>query len=258
MKELRHKDFTNGSVYCIQLDDGMLIETTDTFLPISTKNCTGGTNTVQDDWIGERSERYMIGISVGSGCPIGCKFCATGQMKGFRNLTVEEILDQVDFIIDKNPTVDPRQSKEFKINWTRMSDSWLNLDNVRVAMDDITKRYPNVHHYVSTVGIKGSDFSWIKDNITLQVSLHSLDEDRRRELIPINNLMSIEELGQIRTKSNLKTTVNLTLVDFADFDIKELTRYFDPEYFFIKLSPINPNVVSEANGMGVGIIEGAN
>jgi hypothetical protein len=42
----------------------------------------------------------------------------------------------------------------------------------------------------------------------------------------------------------------------ADFDIKELRKYFDPAYFFIKLSPINVNKVSSANGMGVGIITG--
>jgi len=70
--------------------------------------------------------------------------------------------------------------------------------------------------------------------------------------------MSIEELGQNRTKSNLKTTVNLTLVDEADFDINLLKKYFDPEFFFIKISPINKNVISEKNNLGAGIIEGIN
>jgi adenine C2-methylase RlmN of 23S rRNA A2503 and tRNA A37 len=129
---------------------------------------------------------------------------------------------------------------------------------VKKAITKISQIIPNTHHYVSTVGIKGSDFSWIEGNMTLQVSLHSLDEDRRHELIPINNLMTIEELGQIRTNSNLKTTVNLTLVDEADFDIEKLKKYFDPEFFFIKISPINVNVISEKNHMGKGIIEGVN
>ena len=39
--------------------------------------------------------------------------------------------------------------------------------------------------------------------------------------------MSIEELGQIRTKSNLKTTINLTLVDESDFDADKLEKYFE-------------------------------
>ena len=115
-----------------------------------------------------------------------------------------------------------------------------------------------VHCYISTIGVKGTDFSWIKGNRTLQVSLHSLDEERRNELIPFKNKMTIEELGQIRTQSDLKTTVNMTLVDVADFDINKLTKYFDPEYFFIKVSPINPNPISEKNNMGKGIIKAEN
>ena len=76
--------------------------------------------------------------------------------------------------------------------------------------------------------------------------------------MPIKGLMSIPELGSIRTKSNLKTTLNMTLVDTEDFDIDKLKKYFDPEYFFIKLSPINENIVSKANNMGSGIIRQEN
>ena len=38
-KTERH--FANGSVYCFALNDGKLIETTDTFLPFYTKNAIG-------------------------------------------------------------------------------------------------------------------------------------------------------------------------------------------------------------------------
>jgi len=65
-------------------------------------------------------------------------------------------------------------------------------------------------------------------------------------------------LGEIRTRSNLKTTLNLTLVDEADFDIENLRRIFDPDKFFIKLSPINPNPMSNKNDMGEGIVAGIN
>lgn len=262
MKELRARHFANGSVYCLELEDGRLIETTDTFLPYYTKECVNGTNALRDGNIGSRAERWMIGVSTMSGCPVGCKFCATGQMKGWRNLTAEEIVDQIDFIGRKN--MDEMKSmpfdgpKEFKINYTRMGEPFMNIDAVKGAIHEINSRDLNAHHYVSTIGLRGSDFSWIRDNVTLQISLHSLDEGRRRELIPVNNLMSIEELGQIRTGSNLKTTVNLTLVDEADFDISKLSKYFDPDYFFIKLSPINRNEVSDLNGLGSGIINATN
>ena len=212
MNVINSKEFANGKVYALQLADGYPIEVTDTFLPFYTKDAIKqGTNILTDYHLGDRSERWMIGVSCMSGCPVGCKFCATGKLKKWRNLTIDEIVRQVSFILMENhfPNVitnqDPKQSKEFKINYTRMGEPFLNLDNIQQAIAKIDKSYPNTHHYVSTVGLQGSDFSWIKDNITLQVSLHSLDEDRRHDLIPINNLMTIEELGQIRTKSNLKT-----------------------------------------------------
>jgi 23S rRNA (adenine2503-C2)-methyltransferase len=38
MEILRSKEFTNGCVYCLELDDKKLVETTDTYLPFYTKN----------------------------------------------------------------------------------------------------------------------------------------------------------------------------------------------------------------------------
>jgi len=258
MEIKRHKDFANGSVYCLVLNDGKLIETTDTFLPVYTKNAVGrNQNNLKNNVLGDRSERWMIGISVSSGCPVRCKFCATGQMKKFRNLTTEEIVEQVDFMVNKN-SLNPTKSKEFKINYTRMGEPFLNIINVKKAIEIIDKKYPNTHHYISTIGIKGMDTSFIKDNITLQLSLHSLNSEKRDLLIPYNKKFSIEQLGEVRTESYLKTTINLTLVDENDFDIDELYKYFDPKYFFIKLSPININKNSEKNNCGEGIIKSLN
>lgn len=257
---IQRKDFANGSVYVLQTDDGYLLETTDTFLPFYTKDAIGRKQNCLDSYeLGDRNDRWLIGVSCMSGCNVKCQFCAASKLKRCRNLTTSEIIKQVLHVVNKNTNgFHPSLSKEFKVNYTRMGEPGLNIDNVKEAIKLIDKLFPNTHHYLSTIGIKGSDFSWIKDNITLQISLHSLDENRRDELIPFKNKMTIEELGQIRTKSNLKTTINMTLVDEKDFDIEKLKKYFDPKYFFIKLSPINVNEVSEKNGLGNGIIEGVN
>ena len=258
LKVLRSKSFTNGAVYALSTDDGFPIETTDTFLPYYTKFCINNTNKMESDGnIGSRAERWMIGVSVASGCPVGCKFCATGNLPKYRPLKAQEIVDQVLFIIGQN-TQNPSEAKEFKINYTRMGEIGMNPFEVRKAIEQISALYPNTHHYISTIGIRGMDLSWIKGNITLQISLHSLDEARRTNLIPFGNKMSIQELGQIRTGSNLKTTINLTLVDEADWSITELKKYFDPAHFFIKISPINTNCVSESNHMGTGLVSAAN
>jgi len=251
LTNIREKSFNNGIVYCLRADDGKLVETTDTFLPTYTKYCVGShQNKLQDSYyVGDRKERWMIGVSVMSGCPVRCRFCATGQMKGFRNLTTEEILDQVYFILNKNSQYNPKESQEFKINFTRMGEPFLNADNVFSAVDTIQKTYPSAHCYISTMGVKGSDFSKIKGNTSLQISVHALIEEKRNWLIPFKRKMTLEELGQIRTKSNLKTTVNLTLVDEKDFDINVLKKYFDPKHFFIKISPLNKNCVSDKNNL---------
>ena len=259
LAEKNNRKFANGVVYLMETQDGYKVEVTDTFLPYYTKDCINeNINKLKDYNLGTRNERWMIGVSCMSGCPVGCKFCATGKLKKCRNLTAEEIVAQVDFILSKNPDINPENCKEFKINYTRMGEPFLNIDAVRKAIEIIDARYKTVHHYISTIGIKGSDFSWIKDNITLQLSLHSLNEDRRNDLIPFKQKMTIKELGEIRTKSNLKTTLNMTLVSAEDFDINELKKYFSSEYFFIKLSPINRNDISDKNGLNTGVITAIN
>ena len=40
-------------------------------------------------------KRNTICVSCMSGCPVGCSFCATGQMQFNRNLDTQEIIDQV-------------------------------------------------------------------------------------------------------------------------------------------------------------------
>lgn len=257
--EKAKKEFSNGCVYALETEDGFPIECTDTFLPYYTKNATGRKQNFLDNCeLGDRTERWMVGVSTQSGCPCKCKFCATGQLKKWRNLTSQEIIEQVEFITLKNPNYKFENAKEHKINYTRMGEPFLNIENVKKAIFEIEKTFSNTHHYISTIGIKDSDYSWIDGNITLQISVHALNDDKRNWLIPYKNKMSIKELGQIRTKSNLKTTVNLTLVDESDFDINILKEYFDPKFFFIKLSPINVNTISEKNNLGNGIIEGVN
>jgi len=261
LKEIKKKEFANGAVYLMETYDGYPIETTDTFLPYYTKDAIGKKQNALEDYnLGSRDERWMIGVSVMSGCPVGCKFCATGKLKKCRNLQPEEIVEQVLRMVEKNLEFDPTKAKEFKINYTRMGEPFLNIDNVRKAIREIDNCFygMKVHHYISTMGIKGADYSWIKDNITLQFSVHSFDEEYRNWLIPYKKKTSLEELGKVRTKSNLKTTVNLTMARPEDFDIKKMMKIFPKENFFVKVSPINPNDVSEDNGLVEGIIKQVN
>ncbi len=259
MKELCSRQFANGSVHALQTSDGYPVEVTDTFLPFYTKDAIGRNQNALDSYhLGDRTQRWMIGVSCMSGCPVRCRFCATGKLKRCRNLKAQEILEQIQFVLSRNPSFDPREAKEFKINYTRMGEPFLNIEEIKKAISLIDERFPNTHHYISTIGIRGSDFGWIRDRVTLQLSLHSLDDEHRDWLIPFKRKMSIDELGTVKTNSKLKTTLNMTLVNEDDFSIKRLTSVFNPENFFVKLSPINPNDVSDSNNMGTGYVEGIN
>jgi adenine C2-methylase RlmN of 23S rRNA A2503 and tRNA A37 len=251
----KEKHFTNGSVYLLRTQNGNPVEVTDTFLPIETKYVINThCNAVTGACGGSRDERWMIGVSTMSGCPVGCKFCSTGMLKKLELMTTTQIVEQIFFITNKYcPKHWPHLAKEFKINYTRMGEPFLNIENVKEAI----KYWPQAHHYLSTIGVNGSDFSFVKDNISLQFSIHSLNEEKRNWLIPYKNKMTLKEIGQVRTGSKLKTTLNLTLVDEADFDIKVLKEYFDPQYFFIKVSPLNENVVSRKNLLN-GVVEYTN
>lgn len=261
IKEIRNKEFANGKVYLLETHDGYPIETTDTFLPYYTKDAkTDHQNALKNYDVGDRTERWMVGVSTMSGCPVRCKFCATGKLRKTKLLTAKEIVDQVEFVLDQNFCMIPSDAQEFKINYTRMGEPFLNIKNVKQAIETLDIRYGanNIHHYISTIGIEGSDFSWIKDNITLQFSIHSFDEDYRNWLIPYKKKMKLEEIGLVETESDLKTTLNMTIVRPEDFDIKELNRIFDKDKFFIKISPINPNDIAEKNDINSGAIEQIN
>ena len=161
LAEKNNRKFANGVVYLMETQDGYKVEVTDTFLPYYTKDCINEKTEINDNTTIaggnlSRNERWMIGVSCMSGCPVGCKFCATGKLKKCRNLTAEEIVAQVDFILSKNPDINPENCKEFKINYTRMGEPFLNIDAVRKAIEIIDARYKNVHHYISTIGIKGT------------------------------------------------------------------------------------------------------
>jgi adenine C2-methylase RlmN of 23S rRNA A2503 and tRNA A37 len=82
MKEIAKKEFYNGIVYALESNNGYPIEVTDTFLPYYTKDAIcEHQNNLHDYSVGDRKERWMIGVSCMSGCPVRCKFCANRKVK---------------------------------------------------------------------------------------------------------------------------------------------------------------------------------
>lgn len=269
MKVKKFKQFGNGFVYALLTKQDKLVETTDTYLPYYTINAVGRrTNSLITPEFATRADRWMIGISVSSGCPVGCKFCATGN-KFYAHLTAEEMLEQVEFIVGKNPGFDPLKSKEFKILFTRMGEPALNYQEVNRAVEMIKEKYPNAVIGLSTIGVANPAIeTWLGlskkyRDIQMQFSIHTTSEEERNELIPLKNKL---DYGQIRDfaarwmkvpNNKRKISLNFTILVENEFSMEKIERYFPKEHFFIKLSPLNENKVTEKNKLK-GLIEERN
>ncbi|QFP93886.1 hypothetical protein [Pectobacterium phage Wc4-1] len=281
MKELKRSTFTNGFVSLLELNDGKQIEATATCLPMSTEmRGTDRTDNYAVDYnqhdVNNWQEKVMIGVSTQSGCPIKCKFCAVNDLtarQGWRNLSTQEICDQVSWAIlsvhDKYKVYTP-DAKLFRVLFTRMGEPAMNSRNVIAAAKAIKTTYPNVRIQISTIGfgrhtdalVMGlaalqADFG--EQFIELQFSVHSTSHEYRQWLqhngvstnAYIQNLIERYhrrlETGGVEIK--WKVTLNFALTEQTPFDIVSLKEQFDPEDVFIKVSPINENKETEKNNI---------
>ena len=201
-----------------------------------------------------RSEKWVLIVSTMFGCPIGCMMCdAGGHFMG--NLTANEILTQIDFLIEHRFGGARVDARKFKIQFARMGEPALNgavLDVLR----ELPGRYeaPGLMPSVSTVAPAGreaffSDLIDIKQDLygggkfQLQFSIHTTDDVLRKRLIPAETwpLERIAEFGEtFYGEGDRKVTLNSALPEGMPLDPKVLLRHFDPEKFVIKMTPLNP------------------
>ncbi|MEK6544088.1 MAG: 23S rRNA (adenine(2503)-C(2))-methyltransferase RlmN [Elusimicrobiota bacterium] len=142
---------------------------------------------------------WSVCVSSQVGCALKCAFCATGTMGFKRNLTAEEIADQVIYWVGR--------MRDFKITgsvtnivFMGMGEPMLNFDAVKQSIDWLT--HPGYFALgrrsitVSTVGIvAGMDrFTEEMPQINLALSLHAASENLRTQLVPVNKAFPLEEL----------------------------------------------------------------
>jgi 23S rRNA (adenine2503-C2)-methyltransferase len=143
-------------------------------------------------------DRLTVCVSSQVGCPMGCRFCATGKGGLQRSLAVHEILDQILSVreaMDRRPT---------HVVFMGMGEPLLNIEAVLAAIEclgtDLGMAQRRIT--VSTVGVPRTLPTLAeralerlgRAQFTLAVSLHAPDQRLREELIPTARAYPIEDL----------------------------------------------------------------
>jgi len=144
-------------------------------------------------------ERTVLCISVQSGCPVGCTFCGTGN-KFIRNLTDQEITNQVSYIFEKE-NIDTNSVKKLQIMFMSQGEPLLNWNNVSEAICRLESSYPNADLLLSSIGPKKrKELNYLlflskeTPKLGLQFSIHKSNDRERDELIPFKNKSSLLEI----------------------------------------------------------------
>jgi 23S rRNA (adenine2503-C2)-methyltransferase len=168
--------------------------------------------------------RMTACVSSQVGCSLTCKFCATGQMDRKRNLDFDEIYDQVYAIHTQALT--HYNMPLSNIVYMGMGEPLLNYKNVLQSTEYINSEQGLGMSYsritVSTAGIAkmikqlGND----KVKFNLALSLHAANDEKRNEIMPINesnNLKTIIDALNYYYKAT-KNPLTFEYILFSNFN----------------------------------------
>ena len=186
-------------------------------------------------------------ISSQVGCRMGCKFCASGIGGLVRNLTVGEMLAQV-YAIQKLTgervsnvvvmgTGEPFDNYDTLIQFLRMLTD---TNGLNISQRNIT---------VSTCGIVPKIRAFAEEDlqVTLALSLHASDNEKRKELMPIAYTYSLGEVMDACRyyfqKTGRRMTYEYSLVGGVNDtreDAKALAGLLRGQNCHVNLIPVNP------------------
>lgn len=198
------------------------------------------------------NKRNTLCISCMSGCPVGCTFCATGQMGFNKKLSSREIIDQVMYFKRK---LDPMGQKITNIVFMGMGEPMLNLDNIvetiGILTDEEKLAFGHRRITVSTVGYIQELKKFLDTDlgVKIAISLHTAKQELRESLMPtvaINNPLDqlMDVLIDYQKRTNKRITYEYLLIkdinDSTD-DAKELAKLLKNQLCLVNLINFNPS-----------------
>jgi len=210
-----------------------------------------------------REEKWVLMISTLFGCPISCQMCdAGGHYLG--KLTESEMYAQIDYLINQRYPDGFVPSKQFKIQFARMGEPALNPEVLNLLETLPMKlNAPGLLPSVSSIAPHGTDdfferLTDIKNKVypvgkfQFQFSIHTTDQQLRDELIPVKkwDFHKIAAFGENYFKpGDRKITLNFALAEQSPIQSDILLKYFNPDRFLIKITPLNPTYQAASTGL---------
>lgn len=207
--------------------------------------------------------RYTVCVSCQVGCSLTCKFCATGRMKRLRNLDAAEVFDQV--VLVNRQCMEAFGQPLSNVVYMGMGEPLLAYRNVMESVERLTSpkglgMSPR-RITVSTAGISKMIRQLADDGVrfNLALSLHAADDEKRNEIMPINEqndlggLMDSLEYFYMKTRNRISyeyiafQRFNDSLEDAAK--LAELCTRFPVRVNVIEYNPIDdaPFVKADAD-----------
>ncbi len=196
----------------------------------------------------EKSAPVNICISSQIGCECTCSFCVTGYKRFVRNLSSEEIVDQLDVIFNNNPDL---LNSNFEITYMGTGEPLQNWDNVISSAISFSEKYNQLHRInissiFPTIDLPLENILSIKTPVHFQYSLHFVtDEQRkiffRRKLPSIKSVLN--QLNRIYEMTNNPYCVNYILFDSINDrqeDAEALITIIKPLPAYLKISKYCP------------------
>lgn len=223
-------------------------------------------NIIEGVLIPAPDDRMTACVSSQVGCSLTCKFCATGYMDRKRNLNADEIYDQVALISQQ--ALAHYGKPLTNIVYMGMGEPLLNYANTLKSIHHITApdglNMAAKRITVSTAGIAKMIKKLGDDEVrfNLALSLHAANDQKRNEIMPINQQNSLKSLSEA-LKYYFSKTKNPVTYEYIVFngvndnieDAKELALFCKHLPCKVNIIEYNPIAFADFKNAGADKID---
>ena len=192
-------------------------------------------------------QRLTVCISSQVGCPLNCSFCATATMGFVRNLHAYEIYQQV--FLAHQLAIQRYNARLSNIVIMGMGEPLLNFDSVSQAIQLIVSpqglEMSPSRITLSTVGIPEGIKRLAESNLNIQlaISLHSADQGKRQELMPVAKTHPLRELSQAIQYYHRNTQQRITLEYLLLDNMNDSVKDAEKLALFCRAFPVKINII---------------